>query len=288
VDIPTAHTFAYLLSSEPPGAARTVPKQVLMVDLHEVDDLERILNATGQWSNQRRPYNFVHGVGTYFASGLDHFLARVLLPTLPNISQSFIVFPDAGAHRRFYTMVHTQLEGIPLENILFISKSRVGTEVTQEERLSFVSEKGEVVDRPQLLPTGSQIVIVDDFTNSGSTLFGGADIVRKRSAGKVTVSAYVSHYVAKYDRQAVVKFVSTLYGDNGRSPTLDRFYCTDSIPTVVGWLVEECNTRGGNSRVQVVPLAPLIADWIRSNPPLKGMAAAWHGSKLRRLLSSCV
>jgi len=269
VDVPTAHTFASLLSSAPAGGGSGVPKQVLLVDLHEVDDLESTLNASGQWSNRRRPYDLVHGLGTYFASGLDHFLARVLLPTLTDVTQSFVIFPDAGAHRRFYTMVHQQLVGIPLENILFISKSRVGAQISQEERFSFVNETGEVVDRPQLLPAGSRIVIVDDFTNSGSTLFGGARIVRKRSSGKVHVSAYVSHYVAKYDRQAVTKFVDALFGENGATADLDQFYCTDSIPGVVDWLKEECAKRGGEPRLQVVPLAPLIAQWICSNPPQK-------------------
>jgi len=208
--------FCVLLLAE---GSLVVPKQLLLVDLHEVDDLERTLNASGRWNNRRRVYDSVHGRGTYFASALDYFLAEVFLPSLDDISCSFVIFPDYGAHRRFYSMVHEQVVGISLTNILFISKSRVGTEITQEERLSFVSETGGVVDRAQNLPAGSRVLIVDDFTNSGSTLFGGANIVRKRCQGQVHVSAFVSHYVAKYDRQAVSKFVSNLYDGHA----LDRY-----------------------------------------------------------------
>jgi len=269
--------FCVLLLAE---GSLVVPKQLLLVDLHEVDDLERTLNASGRWNNRRRVYDSVHGRGTYFASALDYFLAEVFLPSLDDISCSFVIFPDYGAHRRFYSMVHEQVVGISLTNILFISKSRVGTEITQEERLSFVSETGGVVDRAQNLPAGSRVLIVDDFTNSGSTLFGGANIVRKRCQGQVHVSAFVSHYVAKYDRQAVSKFVSNLYDGHA----LDRFYCTDSISKVVDWLLEECGKRQDEPlRVQVIPLAPLIATWISQNPPPTGVASDWQAAYYMRV-----
>ena len=114
VDIATAHTFAAILSSTPCEPGAVVPKQVLLLDLHEIADTERNLNASGKWANLKIPYDAVHGAGTYFASAFDHFLANVLLPTLPDLSQSFVVFPDAGAHRRFYTMVQTQACAGPL------------------------------------------------------------------------------------------------------------------------------------------------------------------------------
>ena len=55
----------------------------------------------------------------------------MLRPSLNEMSAAYVVFPDYGAHRRFFTMVHHYLPGIPLCNILWISKSRVGAEVKQ-------------------------------------------------------------------------------------------------------------------------------------------------------------
>ena len=94
--------------------------------------------------------------------------------------------------------------------------------LSQEERLSFVSETGGVVDRAQNLPAGaidvglphsaefvmfcrgswfasfvlgSRVLIVDDFTNSGSTLFGGANIVRKRCQGIPFVCMFLACFI---------------------------------------------------------------------------------------------
>ncbi|EOD37631.1 hypothetical protein EMIHUDRAFT_109667 [Emiliania huxleyi CCMP1516] len=107
--------------------------------------------------------------------------------------RAFIVFPDHGAHRRFYQMVHRCIPGIQYENILWIDKTRVGTFV----------------------------LLADDFTNSGSTLFGGAEVIRTHADGAIKVCAYVSHYVAKYDRATVSKFVDKLYAGGA----LDEFHC---------------------------------------------------------------
>jgi len=46
------------------------------------------------------------------------------------------------------------------------------------------------------------------------------------------VAAYVSHFVGKYDRDVVSKFVSSLY-DTTDEPTLDAFHCTDSVAQTV-------------------------------------------------------
>ena len=39
------------------------------------------------------------------------------------------------------------------------------------------------------MPAGALVLLADDFTNSGSTLFGGAEIIRKHAAGPVKVAA---------------------------------------------------------------------------------------------------
>ena len=103
------------------------------------------------------------------------------------------------------------------------------------------------------------MLIADDFTNSGSTLFGSAKIVREWSAEGVRVEAYVTHLVAKYDPGTVKKLVSSLYEEG----SLDYFHCSDSIPRVVGWLEDEVKKRADQPpRCRVWPLAPLISKWL--------------------------
>lgn len=109
VDVPTAHTFASLLSAEPAEGSLAVPKQLLMIDLHEYEDLVRTLDASNRWDNKPTPFDPIRGSGTYMVSAFDYFLSNTFLPTLRDVAASFVVFPDFGAHRRFYTMVFTQV-----------------------------------------------------------------------------------------------------------------------------------------------------------------------------------
>lgn len=268
LDVPTAQTFASTLSAEPAEGSRGAPMRLLLIDIHEYEDLERCLNATSRWSNVPTPYDFVHGQGTFFASGFNSFLADVFLPTLTDVSKAFVVFPDFGAHRRFYTMVHTQVKGLPLEHVLWIDKSRVGEKVTQTDGFSYVDAAGKEVHRDAPFPDNAQVLIADDFTNSGSTLFGGANIIRKHAGSGISVSAYVSHFVAKYDRSTVASFAKKLYAEDGGAPSLDYFHCTNSIPLVTSWLGEEIAARtakGLDSRAQVMSLAPTIAKWLKQS-----------------------
>ena len=152
----------------------------------------------------------------------------MLVAQLTDVAATFIVFPDGGAHRRFYTMVQACVPGIALANIVFIQKSRtppmprgapapridprlgpqacrartcpvrltrvravyrtgVGAEVTQKEELLYLDAEGVTQMRAGELPDGARVLIADDFTNSGSTLFGAADILKKKTAPGATV-----------------------------------------------------------------------------------------------------
>ena len=168
----------------------------------------------------------------------------MLVAQLTDVASTFIVFPDGGAHRRFYTMVQACVPGIALANIVFIQKSRtpprapraarrrrapvprgaaasrinprlgaqacrartcprtcpvrltrvramhrtgVGAEVTQKEELLYLDAEGVTQTRAGELPDGARVLIADDFTNSGSTLFGAADILKKKTAPGATV-----------------------------------------------------------------------------------------------------
>ena len=164
----------------------------------------------------------------------------MLVAQLTDVASTYIVFPDGGAHRRFYTMVQACVPGIALANIVFIQKSRtpprapraarrrrapvprgaaasrinprlgaqacrartcpvrltrvravhrtgVGAEVTQKEELLYLDAEGATQTRAGELPDGARVLIADDFTNSGSTLFGAADILKKKTAPGATV-----------------------------------------------------------------------------------------------------
>ena len=119
----------------------------------------------------------MHGTGTYFASALDHFLRSVLAPGLATAdgaprAKTFVVFPDGGAHKRFYTMVHTRLfAGLPYDHILWIKKTRVGADITQADGFNYVDEAGaERAYAAGTFPAGAHVILADDFTQSGSTL----------------------------------------------------------------------------------------------------------------------
>ena len=89
---------------------------------------------------------------------------------------------------------------LPLDQILYLEKKRVGAKIEQSTVLQYKDERGAARDAEQLA-IGSHVLIADDFTNSGSTLFGGAKIVRNSTevgkGGTLTVEAYVTHFVAK-------------------------------------------------------------------------------------------
>lgn len=282
LDVPTAQAYAALLSADPappPGTTNVEvpalpPKQILFIDIH--DDLngppvvECALSKTGKWANPVVQYDVVTGNGTYFASAFAYFLAHTYLPQLEgSLETKMVIFPDVGAYTRFHTMVETTLAGIPKANVLFIEKKRVGTQVEQSETLNYMAEDGSQQAR-ESLPSGSTILIPDDFTNSGSTLFGGAKIVKSKVQGEAkAISAFVSHFVAKYDRAVVDKFVTQVYSEGGYASAMDTFYCTDSIPNTTSWLQEEVAKRvaaGQPKRVVVDTVAPLVCEWVSKRP----------------------
>ena len=83
----------------------------------------------------------------------------------------------------------------------------------------------------------------------------------------MSVSAYVTHFVAKYDRAVVESFVAKLYSDGS---ALDSFHCSDSLSTATSWLLEACFARTAKGQAQrafVMPIAPVLASWIREHPP---------------------
>ena len=91
-------------------------------------------------------------------------------------------------------------------------------------------------------------------------------MTRLPPAGRPTVSAFVSHFVAKYERKVVDSFVSKLYSEGDNVSDMNTFYCTDSVACSVKWLNEEVDKRvaaGKGKLAHVVSCAPVIAEWVK-------------------------
>ena len=101
------------------------------MDLHEYEPVESALRSTNGWANKHVDYDLATGTGTYFISAIDAYLAEIA-PRSAEIATSYVVFPDAGAHRRFASMVSRH--GLPPSNVLWIEKTRVGTAIEQAPR----------------------------------------------------------------------------------------------------------------------------------------------------------
>ena len=171
----------------------------------------------------------------------SHFLPKVR-EIQKQGRRAYVIFPDFGAHRRFFRSEDTadstldplgpgsdtdafalsrvspvvrsggctlndqqpcRPEMLPLDQILYLEKKRVGAEIEQSTVLQYKDERGAARDAKPLA-IDSHVIIADDFTNSGSTLFGGAKVVRNSTeggkGGTLTVEAYVTHFVAKCAR----------------------------------------------------------------------------------------
>ena len=107
------------------------------------------------------------------------------------------------------------------------------------------------------------VLIPDDFTNSGGTLFGAGAIVRSHAAGKLKeCAAFVTHFVAKYEKSVVDKFVQRLYSEGEMTSDLDHFYTTDTVACAVAFLEAEVAKRDDPKRVTVTSVAGVVAEWL--------------------------
>lgn len=96
------------------------------------------------------------------------------------------------------------------------------------------------------------LLIIDDFTNSGSTLFGAVNAAQKMvEGGKLNVSIFVSHLVALYDAKVVEGLLKKLH-DLGPQC---KFYTTNTIPKTTDLLK-------GDSHARVLDISDFIADLV--------------------------
>lgn len=254
LDVPNAQYLARLLStpgSVPPlpgpnGALDGMPivplwrppLELLFVELHEEAPVSHSVSDLGATIRMER---FV----PYF---LDKFKGK---STYPGKLHTYVLFPDHGAYDRYGASVVERLK-LDSNHILFIKKTRVGESIGQEQKLFFEAPEGEQ-EKTTLFTAKDTVLIIDDFTNSGSTLFGAVNLVRKCSeaGANPSVTIFVSHLVATYDPKTVSSLLEKLHE---LGPTC-RFFTTNTIPSTT-------NLMKGDPQVEVLDISDFIADLV--------------------------
>eukprot|EP00929_Paragymnodinium_shiwhaense_P061804 TRINITY_DN30885_c0_g1_i1.p1 TRINITY_DN30885_c0_g1~~TRINITY_DN30885_c0_g1_i1.p1 ORF type:complete len:446 (-),score=125.12 TRINITY_DN30885_c0_g1_i1:366-1703(-) len=227
LDVPTAQYMARLLAtpgSVPPlpGPSGSLdgmpihplwrpPLELLFVELHEEAPIRHSVSDLGATIRMER---FV----PYF---LDKYKAR---KEYAGTGLTYVLFPDKGAYDRYHESVINRLK-LDCDHIIFIKKQRVGESTAQEQKLYYVQGDHEM--QKSSFSAKDNILIVDDFTNSGGTLFGAVNLVNKMTeGGKPNVSIFVSHLVATYDPKVVTSLLEKLHGLGSTC----KFYTTNSVP----------------------------------------------------------
>jgi phosphoribosylpyrophosphate synthetase len=214
------------------------PLELLFVELHEEQPIRHSVSDLGATIRMER---FV----PYF---LDKFKAR---PDYAGKAGTYVLFPDKGAFDRYLTAVTDRLK-LSADHILYIKKTRVGEKIGQEQKLFYELPDGKLGEKESFVAT-DHVLIIDDFTNSGSTLFGAVDLVRKLSTGESpAVSIFVSHLVAAYDTKVVQKLQEKLHS---MGPTC-RFFTTNSIPLTTDMLKSD-------PQVKVFDISDFVADLVQ-------------------------
>merc|ERR1719188_2667052 len=254
LDVPTAQYMARLLAT--PGSVPPMPGpydsldgmplnplwrpplELLFVELHEEAPISHSVSDLGATIRMER---FV----PYF---LDKFKAK---RGYAGSAKTFVLFPDHGAYTRYVESVLSRLK-LDEDHILFIKKTRVGEKIGQEQKLFFERGQNDLGEKSSFAGS-DHILIIDDFTNSGSTLFGAVDLVRKlvEKGGSPAVSIFVSHLVATYDTKVVQKLQEKLHS---LGPTC-RFFTTNSIPLTTDVLKTD-------PQVKVFDVSDFIADLV--------------------------
>lgn len=97
------------------------------------------------------------------------------------------------------------------------------------------------------------VLIMDDFTNSGSTLFGAVELIKGKTQGEgvATVHIFVSHLVATYQEAVVQGLQKKLHALGDKC----RLFVTNSIPGTTKLLKSD-------PQVEVCDLSDFIAELV--------------------------
>jgi hypothetical protein len=258
LDVPCALYYARLLSTPgsvppfpgPSGALDGMPisplwrppLELLFMELHEE---KPVRHASSDLNTQIRMERYV----PYF---LDKYKSKRAYPGKANM---YVLFPDHGAYDRYAACVKDRLK-LDSDHILYIMKSRVGESIDIVQKLFFDQAKPDMEPGEKTEFTQQDtVLIIDDFTNSGSTLFGAVDLIKARTKGEgggISVHIFVSHLVATYDAETVAKLQKQL---SALGPAC-RLYVTNSIPLTTNLLKDD-------PQVEICDLSDFIADLVQ-------------------------
>jgi len=254
LDIPTAQFYARLLST--PGSVPPLPGpsdalddmpltplwrpplKLVFVELHEEVPIKHCVNDLNTFVSMVR----------YVPYFLEKFRAK---KSYPGKARMYVLFPDKGAYDRYNDAVTTNLK-LDADHILFMAKVRVGDQISQVPKLFFMKGEEENGEKTEF-SSDDQVLIIDDFTNSGSTLLGAVKLVKEKTtgAGISSVNIFVSHLVATYDSKIVEKLRTELHALGPEC----KLFVTNSIP-------ETTNLLKDDPQVEVCDLSDFIAEVI--------------------------
>jgi phosphoribosylpyrophosphate synthetase len=135
----------------------------------------------------------------------------LLIERIKNTNIDCIAFPDDGAAKRFSSM----FQGLGYE-IVTCGKTRDG-----DKRVVYIQDGN---------AKGKHVVIVDDLVQTGGTLYECG--IALKQAGALGTNAFVAHGV--FPKDSWKRFLRA-----GDRECFDKFYLTNSIPTVVNALPKD-------------------------------------------------
>jgi len=177
------------------------------------------------------------------------------MPKYPGKTNMFILFPDRGAFDRYSAAVDNVLK-LDYDHVLYIKKTRVGEKTEAEPKLFYQGPSD--LGNKELFDAKDHVLIIDDFTNSGGTLFNAVNLVRAmaKSSGDTAiedmrVTIFVSHLVALYDRDVLNSLLKKLH-DLGENV---KFLTTNTIPSMTNLVKDD-------PQVEVLDISEFIADLV--------------------------
>jgi len=257
LDVPAAQTLVRLLAT--PGPPFPGPPPPLALDGQALEPLwrpplELLFLELHEEAPVRRAASDL-GVSVRAERLVPHLLAWLLRQPAARRgdlgpSGTFVLFPDKGAYERYLAGAMREL-GLAQEHVLWTNKRRTGARVEQGQQLLFRPTASTAEQELVHLGPDDHVLVIDDFTNSGSTLFGAARLVRSLpGAGEgLRISILVPHTVAAYDEGTLRGLLAALEGLGPRC----RYVTTDTIPGSARLL-------RGHPQAEVVPVAEFLAE----------------------------
>ena len=225
--VPTANTLAQMLSNLPRCGP---PVRVMTYDIHALQE----------------QFYFSNNAVADLRSAIPSLIKKIRHEGKINC----IAFPDDGAKKRFGKKFNPDPTNPEFELVI------CGKERTYDGKTNVNIQDGD--------PSGKHVLIVDDQTKSGGTIFDCVRAIQEKNP--LSVSAYVTHAVFTDRMRNAIDpkkkdFWETFNIFITENNQFGKFYVTDSVP---GKMERIKSSRG--SRFEFISLAPqVLEDLIAGN-----------------------